>query len=197
MPARRKIKPFGVLIIIIALAACAVGIYCLVKSLMPQVSKKYIYPKTYSEYVEKYSQEYDLDPLYVYTVIKVESNFNPDAKSSAGASGLMQIMPVSFEEVAAKLGEEDTVTFEEYSNDPETNIRYGCFILRQLLDEFEQDFRVASAAYNGGIGNCQTWVEDGTISYDDFDAADIPLDETRHYVTKITETYEAYKNLYE
>ena len=146
------------------------------------------------KYVEKYSEEYNIDPLYVYTVIKVESNFNPNADSSAGAKGLMQIMPISFEEVSIKLGEQDSVSFGDMK-DPETNIRYGCFILRQLLDEFG-DWEIASAAYNGGIGNVQSWLNDGIISSENFDPSAIPIDETRHYVNKIANTYESYINLY-
>ena len=107
----------------------------------------------------------------------------------------MQIMPISFQEVSEKLGEENDVTYSDMT-DPECNIKYGCFILRQLLDEFG-DYRIASAAYNGGIGNAEKWVAEGTISLDDFDVEAVPISETKHYVKKIVSTYESYKNLYE
>lgn len=191
---KRRIKPLGWLVIFLITAAVFLCIIYSVAKIIPCFSKQYFYQKTYSEYVEKYSQEYNLDPLYVYSVIKVESNFNPEATSSAGAKGLMQIMPISFKEVSEKLGEEDVVTFSDMT-DPECNIKYGCFILRQLLNEFG-DYRIASAAYNGGIGNAEKWVENGTISLDNFDVETVPFSETRHYVIKIVSTYESYKNLY-
>lgn len=194
MRKKRKIKPLGWLVIVLFITGAVAAAVYIVSNFIPHISKRYVYTKGYSEYVEKYSQEYDLDPLYVYTVIKVESNFNPDAISSAGAGGLMQIMPVSFEEVSVKLGEQDEITSESLT-DPERNIKYGCFILRQLLDEFG-DYRIASAAYNGGIGNVQRWIDSGVISTDSFDSEEIPIDETRHYVRKIVKTYETYKNLY-
>ncbi len=193
--AKRRIKPLGWLVIFILTASVLFGIIYSVAKFMPLISKKYFYQRHYKEYVEKYSEEYNLDPLYVYTVIKVESNFNPDAQSSAGASGLMQIMPISFEEVSVKLGEQDSVSYEDMK-DPDCNIKYGCFILRQLLDEFG-DWRIASAAFNGGIGNVQSWLNDGVISSENFDLEEIPIDETRHYVRKIANTYESYINLYE
>lgn len=192
---KKRIKPLGWLVIFFITAAILFGLIYAVAKLIPSFSKQYFYQKSYSEYVEKYSQEYNLDPLYVYSVIKVESNFNPDATSSAGATGLMQIMPISFKEVSEKLGESDEVTYSDMT-DPECNIKYGCFILRQLLDEFG-DYRIASAAYNGGIGNTEKWVADGTISLEDFDVETVPFSETRHYVKKIVSTYESYKNLYE
>lgn len=192
--AKRRIKPLGWLVIFIFTASVLFGVIYSVSKLIPVISKKYFYQRGYMKYVEKYSEEYNIDPLYVYTVIKVESNFNPNADSSAGAKGLMQIMPISFEEVSIKLGEQDSVSFGDMK-DPETNIRYGCFILRQLLDEFG-DWEIASAAYNGGIGNVQSWLNDGIISSENFDPSAIPIDETRHYVNKIANTYESYINLY-
>lgn len=192
---KKRIKPLGWLVIFCITAAILFGTIYAVAKLIPYFSKQYFYQRTYSEYVEKYSQEYNLDPLYVYSVIKVESNFNPDATSSAGATGLMQIMPISFKEVSEKLDESDEVTYSDMT-DPECNIKYGCFILRQLLDEFG-DYRIASAAYNGGIGNAEKWVSEGTISLDNFDVETVPISETRHYVKKIVSTYESYKNLYE
>ncbi|MCC8192581.1 MAG: lytic transglycosylase domain-containing protein [Ruminococcus sp.] len=192
---KRRIKPLGWFVIFVLITFLLIVAIYSVSKLIPFFSKQYFYQQNYAEYVEKYSQEYDLDPLYVYSVIKVESDFNPDATSSAGATGLMQIMPIAFEEVAEKLGEADEVSYSDMK-DPETNIRYGCYILRQLLDEFG-DYRIASAAYNGGIGNVEGWVEEGIISIDNFDVEAIPLSETRHYVRKIVSTYENYKNLYE
>lgn len=192
---KKRIKPLGWLFIFVITAAVLFGFIYAVSGLIPSFSKQYFYQKSYSEYVEKYSQEYNLDPLYVYSVIKVESNFNPSATSSAGATGLMQIMPIAFDEVSQKLGEADEVTYSDMT-DPECNIKYGCFILKQLLNEFG-DYRIASAAYNGGIGNTEKWISEGTISLDDFDVETVPFSETRHYVKKIVSTYESYKNLYE
>ena len=70
-----------------------------------QVILKKIYPKTYSEYVEKYAKEFNVDPLLIFSIIKAESNFNEKAHSSSGAKGLMQLMEATALEIANKIKE--------------------------------------------------------------------------------------------
>ncbi len=88
----------------------------------------------------------NLDPELVLAVIEVESNFNRFAISHAGARGLMQIMPFWLEEI----GRPDDNLFEV-----DTNLRFGCTILRHYLDRENGDLQRALARYNGSIG--QTW----------------------------------------
>ena len=103
-----------------------------------------VYPRRYSEFVEKYSQEFQINEAFLYAVIETESGFNKDAVSEVGAKGLTQIMPDTFKWLQSKTGEkyEDDDLF-----DPEISIKYGSFLLKYLLDEFE-DPKTALAAYH-------------------------------------------------
>ena len=143
--------------------------------------------KKYETDIEKYSQVYDLESALVFAIARVESDFEASAVSSSGARGVMQIMPITAKWIAGELG-------DEYSDDnlfdPETNIRYGCFYLRYLLDKFD-DLWVVVAAYNAGESVVKSWVgEDGLLNEDLID-----YDETKKYVSRVRMFYRLYKNL--
>ena len=145
----------------------------------------------YAEQVYRYSAEYQLNPNLVFAIIKTESNFNTNAESQAGAKGLMQIMPSSFEWLQRyNDGEEKYSTDNLY--DPDINIRYGCVFLRFLLDRYTVE-RSAVAAYNAGFGNVDSWLESTEYSSDGKNLSRIPYSETASYVDKV----ENYKRYYE
>lgn len=152
-----------------------------------------VYPLKYSELVEKYSAEYNLDEAFVYAVIETESGFNKDAVSEVGARGLMQIMPDTFKWLKSKTGEKlpDDALFE-----PEVSIRYGCFLLRYLLDEFENE-KTALAAYHAGVGRVKKWLKDPEYSDDGKTVARIPYETTKNYTDKVMKTYHRYIKLYD
>ena len=150
---------------------------------------KKAYPQTYSEYVNNYAEEYDVDPLLIYAMIKAESNFNVNAKSHNGAKGLMQLM----ENTAVEVSKEKEIDLY----DPEINIKLGTYYFSQLLDKYDYQIGIALAAYNAGMGNVNTWLERGTIRADGSDLENIPYKETNMYVRKILNSYEMYKELYE
>ena len=129
-----------------------------------------VYPLKYSELVEKYSAEYNLDEAFVYAVIETESGFNKDAVSEVGARGLMQIMPDTFKWLKSKTGEKLS---EDALFEPEVSIWYGCFLLRYLLDEFENE-KTALAAYHAGVGRVKKWLKDPEYSDDGKTVARIP-----------------------
>ncbi len=152
---------------------------------------KLLYPQKYSELVEKYSDEYGVDEALLYAVIRTESSFDSSAVSSANAVGLTQITPETFEWIKMKLGETDAdITLL----DPETSIRYGAFFIGYLLDEFGE-VRTALAAYHAGRGRVHSWLSDPEISGDGKNLDNIPVKETAHYVKKVTEAFNIYKNL--
>lgn len=155
---------------------------------------KYTHPIKYENYVEKYSREYGLDKFLVYAVIKTESGFDPAAVSNVGARGLMQIMEDTFDWVSFRLDDEDTRYLDMY--DPETNIRYGCYLLGFLCDEFGC-VETAMAAYHAGRGRVNEWLEDSEISSDGVHLDVIPISDTAHYVGKIVKAMDTYKELYQ
>lgn len=155
---------------------------------------KNTYPKKYEEYVEKYSKEYNVDSLVVFSVIKAESNFKKDAKSSSGAKGLMQLMDATAEEMANKI--DTSVAEEESLFDPEKNIMIGVRYYSELLDMYEGNMLLALTAYNAGIGNVNSWITQGIIRKDGSDIENIPYKETNMYVRKIINNYKMYQKIY-
>ena len=156
--------------------------------------QKLIYRQDYSEYVEKYAKEYNIDPLLIYAIIKAESNFNNDAVSSKGAAGLMQLMDETAEEVATN--ESIEYVSNDSLHDPETNIRIGVKYFADLIAIFQNE-AISLAAYNAGMGTVQGWIDDGIINADGSDIENIPYKETSNYVRKILRDYQMYLKIYE
>lgn len=153
-----------------------------------------IYPKTYSEYVEKYAKECDVDPLLIFSMIKAESNFDKEAKSSSGAQGLMQLMEATATEIANKIDE--PLVEQESLLDPEKNIMIGTKYYSELLKLYDGNMLLALTAYNAGIGNVNDWIEKGIIKKDGSDIENIPYKETNMYVRKIINNYKMYQKIY-
>ena len=153
---------------------------------------KTLYPLGYEDYVEVYAEENNLSPAFVYAVIHCESGFDSQAVSHVGATGLMQIMPDTFEWIKTKTG-----YTEDYSEatDPETNIKFGCFLYGYLLTKYGR-VQEALAAYHAGIGNADKWLGDERYSSDGETLHTIPFPTTSKYVKKVILTESIYKNLY-
>ncbi len=152
-----------------------------------------LYPKQYEEYVLKYSEELSIDPMLTFAIIKTESNFHSKIESKSGAIGLMQLMDKTAKEQAEKLNIAYT---KDMLYDPEINLKLGLNYFNGLLDLFEQNYVLAFAAYNAGLGNVQKWIKEGTIQEDGSDIEHIPFKETNMYVRKIIRNYEMYQRLY-
>lgn len=155
--------------------------------------QKLIYRQDYSEYVEKYAKEYNVEPLLIYSIIKAESNFDDEAVSSKGATGLMQLMDNTAKEIATN--ESLEYVSNESLFDPETNIKLGVKYFADLIAIFKNE-AVALAAYNAGMGTVQGWIDKGTIKADGSDIENIPYNETNMYVRKILNDYGIYCSLY-
>ncbi|MGL4874068.1 MAG: lytic transglycosylase domain-containing protein [Clostridium sp.] len=150
------------------------------------------HPYKYTEIVNKYAKEYELDPLLVLSIIKVESDFDPNAISNADAVGLMQITEPTGKDVAQAL-KDISFKVEDLYN-PEKNIKMGCYYLRNLYNEFKE-WNLVIAAYNGGRGNVQKWLDNNEYSKDG-KLIKIPFPETEKYVTKVNKTFSVYERLY-
>ena len=180
--------------ILIILLISIITIFILYKVLnIEEKILMYLYPQKYQEYVYKYSQELGIDPMLTYAIIKAESNFNEDVVSSSGAVGLMQLMEKTAEEQARRLNIEYT---KEILCNPELNLKLGLNYFNTLLDYFNQNYILAFAAYNAGLGNVEKWIASGTIKQDGSDIENIPFKETNMYVRKVIKNYEIYKELY-
>ncbi len=128
--------------------------------------------------------ERGLDPAWVYGLIRQESRFIMDARSWAGAQGLMQIMPATARWIARKLGERDFRV--EQLHELPTNLRFGTFYLRSVLDDLEGSPVLASAAYNAGPGRPRNWRSTLPATVEGAIFAEIiPFNETRDYVKKV------------
>ena len=180
-------------IILIFLLALGFVLFKVVR--IQDIILKKIYPTEYSEFVEKYAEEYGVDKYLIYAVIKAESNFNPDVTSRADAVGLMQLLEETAVERSNIINEEETENIDLY--DPETNIRLGTSYLAYLLELYNDNMVLAITAYNAGLGNVQQWIQDGIIKQDGSDIENIPYQETNNYVRKILRDYQMYLKIYE
>lgn len=159
-----------------------------------QVVLRWFYPIRYVQEISTHSQATPLDPYLIAALIRVESNFQPDACSLKGATGLMQLMPETAEWVAKQLGL-DVSALELV--DPDTNIRLGTWYLMMLQEEFGGNLVVALAAYNGGRGNVARWLAEQRWNGRLDGVSDIPFLETRLYVQRVLGVYTWYVRLYQ
>lgn len=146
----------------------------------------------YRDIVSRYCNEYNLDMAMVCSIINIESGFDSDAKSSAGAIGLMQLLPSTAFDCADRINIEIS---EEDIFDEEKNIRLGCFYINYLLEVFDGDLVNTLCAYNWGLGNVRDWIVLGNVNHEGT-IAEIPVKETRNYLRKYKLNYFVYSNIY-
>lgn len=151
-----------------------------------------LYPKEYSDSVEKYAQEYGVDETLLYALIECESGFDKNAVSSVGAKGLTQITPETFKWLQTKTGESYA---EDALFEPEISIKYGAFFLGLLLEEFE-DTKTALAAYHAGRGQVNEWLVNPEYSADSKKLDNIPFEDTSAYAEKVMKVKYLYVKIY-
>lgn len=175
-----------VIILILVLLLRALNVYSLIQ--------RQLYKQEYSEFVNKYAMENGIDSMWIYAIIKVESNFDANATSTSGAKGLMQLMDSTATDIAKQL---NITNFEcGMLYDPQINIMLGVKYFDNLLSKYGENYYLAIAAYNGGIGNVDSWIEKGIISMDASDIENIPYRETNMYVRKTVKAHQIYEELY-
>jgi soluble lytic murein transglycosylase len=141
---------------------------------------RYLAP--YRDVLKAVARKFDLDEAWIYGLIRQESRFIVDARSAAGASGLMQLMPATARWVANKLGLRSWRW--SHVTDIEVNMSLGTYYLRHVLDMLDGNPVLASAAYNAGPGRARNWRPEGTMEGAVY-AESIPFNETRDYVKKV------------
>ena len=140
------------------------------------------YPTPMRDSVVRRAREINLDPAFVYGLIRQESRFVMDARSHVGASGLMQVMPATARWTARKIGM--TSFTPEQINQRDVNIAIGTGYLKLVLDNFEGSMPLAAAAYNAGPSRSRKWRQGPTLEGAMW-AENVPFHETRDYVKKV------------
>ena len=140
------------------------------------------FPMPFRNSVVKRASDINIDPAYVYGLIRQESRFIMDARSHVGASGLMQVMPATARWTAKKLGMTGFTAGQ--INDRETNIAIGTGYLKLVLDDFAGSMPLAAAAYNAGPNRPRAW-RNGAVVETAIWAENVPFAETRDYVKKV------------
>ena len=150
----------------------------------PDVYLRARYPLEYESIIRTHAANHDLDPALVAAMVYVESRFDPNARSAAGAVGLLQLLPETAEGIALRTGGERFVVAD--LRDPEINVRYGTWYVDHLRERYG-DTRLALAAYHAGQGNVDHWREDGL---------GIVFPETRAYVDEVERVTRVYADAY-
>jgi peptidoglycan lytic transglycosylase len=173
-------------------AVVALGVV-LLKPLFDGAVRDLSLPLRHESAIRRQATEKHLDPALIAAVIYAESKFN-DSISSAGALGLMQLLPSTAHFIAQRTGG-TRFTTEDLST-PDINIAYGSWYLRYLLDEYGGSEVLALAAYNGGETNVNRWLASAHARGRAFTVGDIPFSETRAYVAKVLHMRDRYAATY-
>lgn len=148
------------------------------------------YPVKYAEQIQESAARHGVDPLLAAAVVKCESNWDESAQSSAGAVGLMQVMPSTAAELAER-GLVDGGTYDASAlTDPSVNIEYGCAYLGILQNELSSCDEVV-CAYNAGLAAVQGWLDEGGSVPENVSYA-----ETKYYLERVKVAYEGYQKSY-
>ena len=165
-------------------------------TMVPQVKQgiqELTLPLRHEDIIKQQAADKNLDPALLAAMIYQESKFQ-DRTSSAGAKGLMQILPSTAQFIAHKSG---GTAFELHDlGTPQINIAYGSWYLRYLIDRYDGNETLAVAAYNAGLTNVDKWVKRAGGDQDFDPSSDIPFPETRGYVHSVMEHRELYRDKY-
>lgn len=151
------------------------------------------FPTPYRDLMRAYTEELRLDEAWVYGLVRQESRFVATARSSAGAGGLMQIMPSTAKWIAKRMGLKDH--HNELVNRVDTNISMGTYYLRQVMDTLDNHPVLASAGYNAGPSRAARWRDVKPLEGSVY-AETIPFPETRGYVQKVMSNTMYYARLF-
>ena len=183
---RKKHSGHALPIIIILVVSLAFGG---VFELLCLGGERLSHPRKYQDFVTQYAAEYGVPEAVIYTMLKVESNFDSTKHGEHDKIGLLQLTPALYVRLATEAHDAEMNAAALY--DPDTNIRYGTYYLSYLYQRYG-NWDAALAAYNGGLGNADDWVdENGKLSVND-----IPFRETRNYVKKVNWARGKYEDLY-
>jgi soluble lytic murein transglycosylase len=165
----------------------------LVVSALNQAAGNRTLPLSDASIIRRQATAKHLDPALIAAVIYAESKFEP-RPSSAGAEGLMQILPETAYYLAHLSGG-SRFTASDLAR-PDINVAYGSYYLRYLLNHYGGDEMLAVAAYNGGLANVDRWVAKARDEGGSLTVGTIPFPETREYVQRVLNAQQAYRSEY-
>lgn len=180
----------------VAVVIAAVGAF--LHGRVPLGIAEQLYPLRYEAEIAAAAERYQVDPYLLAAVVKAESGFDPEAKSGAGAVGLMQLMPTTADWIVAR--DDWQGASKPDLHDPAQNLDLGTYYLAFLLDRFA-DVPTALAAYNAGHGAVEQWLAARGVSPAGGSPttllpADIPFPETRGFVERVQRLRELYRQTY-
>jgi len=186
-----RLRRLGLLLAVLVTAGL---VYAAISPFLDKAVQEITLPLRHEDIIRQQAADKDLDPALIAGVIYTESRFL-DQTSSAGAKGLMQILPTTADYIARKSG---GTAFEQGDlATPQINIAYGSFYLRYLMDKYDDRTILALAAYNGGEGKVDEWRARAASAGEEFRVAShIPFPETRAYVGRVLSARRGYRREY-
>ncbi len=179
-------------LVFLGVGVCAIAV-AFAMPLFRKTINEFTLPLTNADVIREQAADKHLDPALIAAVIYAETKFDPRT-SSAGAQGLMQILPQTAEFLAHRSG---ATTFRVSDlGTPQVNIAYGSYYLRYLLDRYHGNVVLALAAYNGGEANVDRWIARSRESGRAFLISDIPFPETQAYVRRVLQAQRDYRSTY-
>ena len=154
----------------------------------------YLYPIKFKNQILTYSKEFDLEPSLIASIINVESGFNANSVSGAGAMGLMQLMPSTAIEIADKLNVSD-FKIKDLLN-PDINIRFGCYYVDYLSKIYNNNLVNVLAGYNAGLNNVNVWLINNKYSEDGIEITKTPFKETNDFIKKVQNNHKIYSKMF-
>ncbi len=183
---RRVFAMIATLVVVVLVAAVAA-------SMLHTAASNLALPLSDASIIREQAAEKRLDPALIAAVIYAETKFDP-RPSSAGAEGLMQILPATAYYLAHLSG---GITFTASDlADPSVNVAYGSYYLRYLLNHYGGNEMLAVAAYNGGLTNVDKWVAQAESEGHQLSPQEIPFSQTREYVQRVLDAERAYRETY-
>ncbi len=163
---------------------------------LPRDQLKLLYPAPYSHLLVKYTSGRPVDPRFLLAIMRQESRFDPNARSSAGARGLMQFIATTSERIAGQLGRDGSFE-QENLYDPETAVLFGSYYMAELFAQFPDQPEAVAASYNGGEENMARWLARSRSNLPDRYVAEIMYSQSKDYVFKVMANYRVYQFLYD
>lgn len=155
-----------------------------------------VYPLKHFDTIKQEATKNDIDPYLVLAIIKTESGFNKEATSNKQAKGLMQIMDSTASDINDDINLVENIGDNIY--DADINIALGCKYFSKLIKKYNGNYYLAICAYNAGMGNVDSWLDDGIVdeNLNEYIDVKLPFNQTKQYLYKVISAYKIYRVLY-